>query len=181
MKHARWDYEAEAETEGTFLTFSYMVWGILVCLDFPMSYFALLLSDQPDLALFSQALCLLFQCTLLGWFKPFDPVGVNYFAIVAGTIEFLIASTGGFLALFTKYVNTPLGEAYRHFIPPLESTASIFTLAILFWSFGLVGGKIVTNIVETTRKELEAQQAEADEKAALEEAAEAEEAGKVPA
>ena len=39
----------------------------------------------------------------------------------------------------------------------------------------------MTNIVETTRKELEAQQAEADEKAALEEAAEAEEAGKVPA
>jgi hypothetical protein len=176
-----WDYEAEAETEGTFFTFSYMVWGILVCLDFPMSFFALLLSDQPDLALFSQALCLLFQCTLLGWFKPFDPVGVNYFAIVAGTIEFLIASTGGFLALFSKYVNTPLGEAYQQYIPALEQTASVFTLAILFWSFGLVFGKIVTNIVETTRTELEAQQAEADEKAALEEAAEAEEAGKVPA
>jgi hypothetical protein len=147
-----------------------MVWGILVCLDFPMSYFALILSEQPDLALFSQALCLLLQCVLLAWFQPFDPAGINYFAIVAGTIEFCIASTGGFLSLFNKYVNTPLGEAYKHFIPPLERTASYCTIAIIVWSLGLVVGKIVTSVVESTRKKMEEVQEEWDEAEKSEEA-----------
>jgi hypothetical protein len=147
--------EDEWINEGSYFTFSYMVWGILICLDIPLSYFALILSEQPDLALFSQAICILFQCTLLAWFKPFDTPGINYYAIVAGMFQFGLAACGGFLALFTKFVNTPLGEAYTHFIPVLESLASSFTMGIMCWTLSLIGGKMAASAVEKMRKEYE--------------------------
>ena len=142
--------EEEEEIEdvgGSFFTFSYMVWGILLCCDVPLTYFALIFNQNPDLSLFSQALAILFQVTLISWFRPFDPDGINYYACVAGFIEFLIAGTSGFLTLFNKFVNTPLGEAYRFYIPMIENLANYVTAAIIFWSLALVFGKLLSSFV----------------------------------
>lgn len=168
------------ENTGNYWTFSYMVWGILICLDMPLSWFALLLSEQPDLALFAQALCILFQCVLLAWFKPFDVSGINYYAICAGMLEFGLAASGGFLALFTKFVNTPLGEAYRWYVPVLESTASSFTMGIMIWTLGLLFGKLAAASVEKMRKQWE-EEKEGEEKDGDDEPTAADDAGGGPA
>jgi hypothetical protein len=136
------------------------VWGILLCCDVPLTYFALIFNERPDLSLFSQALAICFQVILISWFRPFDPDGINYYAVVAGFIEFLIAATGGFLTLFTKFVNTPLGEAYKHFVPILENLANTVTAAILVWSLMLIGGKLLSSLVEQYQKKMEEEEEE---------------------
>jgi len=134
---------------GSFWTFTYMVWGIFICLDFPLQFFVTVFGAQAELALFSQALVIAGQCCLVCFFKPFASIGTNYFAIIAGFLEFLLATTSGFLALFVKYTSTELGKAYAHYVPTLEFWCNVWVGGIFAWCVGLVLFKIMAVIKET--------------------------------
>jgi hypothetical protein len=139
--------EEEEEEElptGTYFTFSYMVWGVLLLLDIPLQISDLLFGDQSELMLFSQCMVIALQVVLIAFFKPFEPVGVTYFALIAGFLEFNLAAIGGFMALFSKFCDTEMGKSYAHYIPMLEALANAFTIGVMLWTLGLILGKLIT-------------------------------------
>jgi hypothetical protein len=121
-----------------------MVWGVLLLLDIPLQISDLLFGDQSELMLFSQCMVIALQVVLIAFFKPFEPVGVTYFALIAGFLEFNLAAIGGFMALFSKFCDTEMGKSYAHYIPMLEALANAFTIGVMLWTLGLILGKLIT-------------------------------------
>jgi uncharacterized membrane protein len=61
----------------------------------------------------------------------------------------MLASTSGFLALFTKFTYTEMGKSYGHYIPMIGGVANFFCFGILFWSLSLVVSKLITIFIAT--------------------------------
>merc|ERR1719217_2027963 len=157
--------EEEDDTEN-FLAFSYMIWGIFICCDLPLQYFATIFGDQAELALFSQALVFGLQCVLVAFFKPFDPDGVNAFCVVATFFVFLMAMSTAFTELFRKYTFTEAGKAYSHLVEPLDFVSSLWMMCLIGWYLLLTGGKLFVEIyMYATKQDLSHVTGEDDEKA----------------
>jgi hypothetical protein len=140
--------EAEEEEDITesFLAFSYMIWGVFICCDLPLQYFATIFGDQAELALFSQALVFGLQCVLVAFFKPFDPDGVNAFCVVATFFVFLMAMSTAFTELFRKYTFTEAGKAYSHLVQPLDFVSSMWMFCLIAWYVVLTLGKLFVTL-----------------------------------
>lgn len=138
----------EEPIDGSFMTMSYMIWGIFLCLDLPLQFFATVFSRESHLSLFSQAICVCFQCVLLAFYKPFTPMGVNYFIIIASFLNFLMAVSSGFVELFRRYTYSRQGEPFKHYLPSLDLICNIWVLGVLLWSLGLVVGKVMVSLLQ---------------------------------
>jgi hypothetical protein len=138
--------EEEEDVTESFLAFSYMIWGVFICCDLPLQYFATIFGDQAELALFSQALVFGLQSVLVAFFKPFEPDGVNLFCVVATFFVFLMAISTAFTELFRKYTFTEAGKAYSHLVEPLDYVSSMWMLGLIGWYVLLVGGKLFVEV-----------------------------------
>jgi hypothetical protein len=107
---------------------------------------------------------------MIAYLRPFSPMGINYFAIVAGFLEFLLAATAGFMTLFQRYANSPLGEAFAYYIPWLEVWANRFILMIFAWSGLLVFGKVAALVVERIERKQDRKAAREEELANISDA-----------
>lgn len=155
--------EGMEEVDGSYWTFTYLIWGVFIGLDCTLQVTNVIFGGSGELSAFAQSLCIALQCVFIAFFRPFDPPGVNYFALIAGFLQFLLGATSGFLALFTKYTGTEMGKSVRHYIPFLESLANTFTMGIMLWCFMLLFGKLATVFVETFEEQIEEVKEEIEE------------------